>query len=205
LKLFICLIFFSKKQNTIKIKKVVNSKMKYTYRYNYLVIFLFVVNSTQGETTPEEAVNDTLDRMESNFAGSISSLTLLVQELGTNLNQLQNPEIVSYPEWIIRAQATSDSVPIILSDGIYYVCLNPADCQPYIALKEGDHNLWYDEKNNLWGYDQYGSLFKATADGSRISSEKGIIGCCIQASQTCKSSCQKFNISKQGQSCGCCA
>ncbi len=69
---------------------------------------------------------------------------------------------------VMRIQLTSSNVYVSLQDDQLFAGRHEGSCEPYFGLKKGDHNLWYGNSDDLWGYDIMGRLFQITRDNKRI-------------------------------------
>lgn len=69
---------------------------------------------------------------------------------------------------LLHIQSTSRGVSIVLHQNKLYAAKSPHDCEPFFLLMNGDHNLWYGDNGDLWGYDKMGQLFNINHEHMRV-------------------------------------
>jgi hypothetical protein len=52
-------------------------------------------------------------------------------------------------------------------DDVWYASSSPEHTEPFFRLRESDHNLWYGDNEDLWGYDKLGRLFVIDKNNKR--------------------------------------
>jgi hypothetical protein len=63
--------------------------------------------------------------------------------------------------------SSSKNVVIMKVDDVWYASSSPEHTEPFIRLRESDHNLWYGDNEDLWGYDKLGRLFVIDKNNKR--------------------------------------
>ena len=59
------------------------------------------------------------------------------------------------------------NIDVFKLDNVLCIPYSPGSHSPYFTLKEGDHNLWYGDEGDLWGYDKQGKLFVIDKNNKR--------------------------------------
>ncbi|MEX0849426.1 MAG: hypothetical protein WD055_04295 [Candidatus Dependentiae bacterium] len=63
--------------------------------------------------------------------------------------------------------SSSKNVVIMKVDDVWYASHSPDHIEPFFQLRESDHNLWYGDNEDLWGYDKFGKLFVIDKNNKR--------------------------------------
>ncbi len=124
-----------------------------------------VVCSCRASVDPSAATLR-IDRARAKLEALVGSAHETVQKVGANVavlaQQLRDNPTSPIPSWVWVARLTSPYVFIVAQRGAFFAL--PAETSSYgFELREGDHDLWFDGKGALWGYDKAGKIFRRDA------------------------------------------